>query len=325
MTIPEIPRRAAAALLVAAALVACDRQVAAPEPDRGDAATLDDIPMLSNSPLARSRYILCKTGSWADFQYTTSTSTDGVNFSAPQTFTIHLENGECAEILNTTEFPYGIVEVTETGAEPGFELDRIATRTTGDVNFVDQVRVVRGVNTVLDTIFHSTTPTGMRNKKTTFINLPGDDPPPPPPPPSLPGRMTGGGNLQLGDIKITRGFTIHCDITLSNNIEINWPGYRWHLDKPITSAYCLDDPAHDEEHPVAGFDTFIGAGVGRLNGVDGSRLEFIFVDSGEPGGSNDIAGFQIWDADNNLVLDVPAQFLTKGNVQAHEDQPHRNK
>ena len=137
--------------------------------------------------------------------------------------------------------------------------------------------------------------------------------------------MTGGINLDVNGVRVTGGFTVHCDITLSNNIEINWGQNRWHLDKPIRTAYCLDDPAHDEENPEAGFDTFIGTAVGRLNGVDGSRLRFIFVDSGEPGGRNDMVGFEIYDAANNLVLNVPAQYTRSGNIQAHEDQPHRNK
>ena len=140
------------------------------------------------------------------------------------------------------------------------------------------------------------------------------------------GRMTGGGGqtVAIGDIYVTRGFTIHCDITLSNNLEINWPGNKWHLDKPLTSADCIDDPAVSPEPPPAPFDTFIGVGVGRLNGVDGYRVEFTFVDSGEPGGNNDRAQIQIFAPDNSLVLDVPMDFLDNGNLQAHYDQPHGN-
>jgi hypothetical protein len=148
-------------------------------------------------------------------------------------------------------------------------------------------------------------------------------PPPPPPPPPAEGRMTGGGGqLRIDDLYISRGFTIHCDITLSNNIEINWPDNKWHLDKPITSARCIDDPAFDEAPPRAPFNTFIGTAVGRLNGVDGSRLEFTFIDGGEPGKKNDMASLKIWDANDNLVLDVPLSALTHGNIQAHYDQPH---
>ena len=141
------------------------------------------------------------------------------------------------------------------------------------------------------------------------------------------GRMTGGGGQQvtLGDIYVTRGFTIHCDITLSNNVEVNWPGNKWHLDKPLTEAACIDDPNISPEPPPAPFDTFLGRGVGRLNGVDGSRIEFTFIDAGEPGGQNDKAGIRIYDPNGVLVLAVPLSFLTNGNIQAHEDQPHRNR
>jgi hypothetical protein len=140
-----------------------------------------------------------------------------------------------------------------------------------------------------------------------------------------PGRMTGGGGqLTIGNVFISRGFTIHCDITLSNNIEINWPGNKWHLDKPITSALCIDDPTISPTPPDAPFDTFIGTATGRLNGVDGSLLRFIFVDDGERGAVvHDKAQIQIWDAGGNLVLNVPLSVLNKGNIQAHYDQPHK--
>jgi hypothetical protein len=143
------------------------------------------------------------------------------------------------------------------------------------------------------------------------------------------GRMTGGGgSIIIGDILVTKGLTLHCDIVLSNNLEVNWPGNKWHLDKPITSAECIDDPAFSPEPPSAPFDTFIGEAVGRLNGVDGSFIRFTFVDAGEPGGKNDQAGIQIWapGADPTVdapVLNLPLGPTDRGNLQAHFDQPHR--
>lgn len=147
------------------------------------------------------------------------------------------------------------------------------------------------------------------------------------------GRMTGGGGqlvvLDEGgvEVRITRGFTIHCDITLSNNLEINWPDNKWHIDKPLTSARCTDEPDVAPEPPPAPFDTFWGEGFGRLNGVDGSFIRFVFQDAGEPGGSADKAGISIWapGADPDVdepVLFVPFVFLDHGNLQAHFDQPH---
>ncbi len=147
----------------------------------------------------------------------------------------------------------------------------------------------------------------------------------PPPPPSAEGRMTGGGKTTLpGGISITNGFTIHCDIVLSNNLEINWPGNKWHIDKPLTSALCIDDPAIAPAPPQAPFDTFFGEGLGKLNGVDGSLVKFTFVDAGEPG-KNDMIQLQIFDLNNNLVLNVPLTKISNGNFQAHYDQPHKNK
>jgi hypothetical protein len=141
------------------------------------------------------------------------------------------------------------------------------------------------------------------------------------------GRMTGGGNqITLDDVRVSRGFTIHCDITLSNNLEINWPDNKWHIEKPLTRATCLDDPAVDPAPPVAPFDTFIGEGIGRLNGVDGSVVRFTFVDSGEPGGRNDSAEIKVWAPGADPDVDAPvlevSGLLDNGNLQAHYDQPH---
>ena len=138
------------------------------------------------------------------------------------------------------------------------------------------------------------------------------------------GRMTGGGGqVTIGNVFVSRGFTLHCDITLSNNLEINWPNNKWHLDKPITSADCVDDPTVNPAPPPAPFDTFNGEATGRLNGVDGYFIRFTFVDGGEPGGRNDRASILITAPDGSVMLNVPMSALTRGNLQAHEDQPHR--
>jgi len=146
------------------------------------------------------------------------------------------------------------------------------------------------------------------------------------------GRMTGGRNIQVDGAKIggaRGGMTIHCDITLSNNIQVTWgrgqTGNKWHLDKPITSAICIDDPLIDPTPPRAPFDTFIGEGVGRLNNVDGSAIRFTFIDAGEPG-TSDYMEISIWhpgdDPDTDPVYFSAAGFLVGGNIQAHFDQPH---
>ena len=140
------------------------------------------------------------------------------------------------------------------------------------------------------------------------------------------GRFTGGGGQEVAvdNIYVTRGFTLHCDVLLSNNLEINWPGNKWHTDKPFTAVRCEDDPTIGPEPPAAPADTYIGDGTGDLNGVPGARAVVVLKDDGERnGGDHDFMSIQVYDALGNLVLDVPLSRLTNGNIQAHFDQPHR--
>ncbi len=154
------------------------------------------------------------------------------------------------------------------------------------------------------------------------ITLANGEEPPPEQCSFIEGRMTGGGGqIIIGNVFVSRGLTIHCDIVLSNNLEINWPGNKWHIDKPLDAATCIDDPAFNPVPPRAPFDTFIGVGTGSLNGVDGSVVMFTFIDNGEPG-RTDMASIQIFDAGGALVLNVPLSNLDRGNLQAHYDQPH---
>lgn len=144
--------------------------------------------------------------------------------------------------------------------------------------------------------------------------------------PSL-GRFTGGGRqIRLSDgLRVTRGLTIHCDLLLSNNLEINWPtGNKFHMLEHLETVACTDDPNIIQQPPPAPLDTLIGKGTGRYNNVAGYSVEFTLVDAGEPGG-NDQMAIKIYETANpsNVVLDVPLQLLTNGNLQAHYDQPHK--
>ena len=147
-----------------------------------------------------------------------------------------------------------------------------------------------------------------------------------PPPPPLLGRVTGGGQqIVVGGARISRGFTLHCDIVLANNLEINWhDGNNFHITRPLTSAECFYDPDFDPRPPVAPINTFIGVASGRLNGVDGATAYITLIDDGESG-KNDLAKIQVYDRNNVLVLDVPLSFLDHGNIQMHYDQPHGSK
>ena len=158
------------------------------------------------------------------------------------------------------------------------------------------------------------------------------------------GRLTGGG-FQLGvfipgigDVRVSRGLTIHCDVRLSNNIEINWPDNKWHITKEQIRIFCSDDPDIEPDPPAAPVDTFEGFALGSLNHVDGSVLCFTFKDAGEPGKDVDMTAFKIFPPgavnfnggprhnpcdEGGAVLDFPLTTIDGGNLQAHEDQPHR--
>lgn len=139
------------------------------------------------------------------------------------------------------------------------------------------------------------------------------------------GRFTGGGNqIRVGAVRVTRGLTIHCDLVLSNNLEVNWGGNKFHMTEHLTTVACTDDPAIIQAPPAAPLDTLIGVGTGRYNNTNGFTIEFTLVDYGEPG-SDDQMRIYIYETANpaNVVLDVPLQLLSGGNLQAHYDQPHK--
>jgi len=132
------------------------------------------------------------------------------------------------------------------------------------------------------------------------------------------GRMTGGGsNFTASGVRITKGFEIHCDLSTPNNIQVNWPGNRFHLTS-LAGAVCTEDPDITQAPPEAPFDTFTGDGTGKLNGDEGATIHFVFVDAGEPG-SSDTAAIQIRDLSSSLVLDLPTTLLDRGNLQVHDD------
>jgi hypothetical protein len=134
------------------------------------------------------------------------------------------------------------------------------------------------------------------------------------PRPPVEGRMTGGGSV-FGS-QVTHGFELYCDAGMGpNNLEVNWgKGDKFHLEN-LTVGWCWDDPNINERPPVAGFDTYVGSGTGRYNGVSGANIRFEFTDAGEPG-KNDLAVINVIDAGGNVVLSVSGN-LKNGNHQAH--------
>jgi len=140
------------------------------------------------------------------------------------------------------------------------------------------------------------------------------------------GRFTGGGwQLRVDDARIRRGLTIHCDLQLSNNLEVNWPGHRFHMTEHLETVACTDDPNIIQFPPDAPLDTLKGVGTGRYDNEDGYTIEFELQDHGEPGRGVDKMAIKIYETTNpgNVVLDKALQVITGGNLQAHYDQPHK--
>lgn len=297
-----------------AAFAALTLALAACGAEEGPGAALSLAPSFSVTAegAAAGELVLCK--------YTNTPTSDLFDFAVSSTggrvpgsghFTLSSDQDftagpECAVVWRATNDGAVVVTIEEE-VQPGWELYRIVS--TDGLSLEPAPNPVQiTVNSAVGTVVF-------------FKNRPV-------PVDMAPGRMTGGGSqFTVGGVRVTRGFTIHCDITLSNNVEINWEGHRWHLDKPLTSAICIDDPAVEPAPPPAPFDTFVGEGWGRLNNVDGSFLRFTFVDSGEPGGRNDRATIRVWAPGANPLTDAPVLsvdgFLDRGNLQAHYDQPHR--
>ncbi|MCB1984082.1 MAG: hypothetical protein H6936_06340 [Burkholderiales bacterium] len=137
------------------------------------------------------------------------------------------------------------------------------------------------------------------------------------------GRFTGGGNLHVDGVRVTGGLTIHCDLLLSNNLQLNWNGKHFHMTEHLTTIQCSDDPEIDQVPPNAPLDTLIGVGTGRYQNQDGYTIEFTLVDAGEPGTLDEIA-IRIYNTSTGkIVLNVPRQHIDGGNLQAHYDQPHK--
>jgi hypothetical protein len=92
----------------------------------------------------------------------------------------------------------------------------------------------------------------------------------------------------------------------------------------LKTVECSDDPAIIQAPPVAPLDTLIGVGTGRYSNTEGYTIEFTLRDYGEPG-TDDQMAIKINETakPSNVVLNVPLQKLSGGNLQAHFDQPHK--
>jgi hypothetical protein len=211
------------------------------------------------------------------------------------------------------------IEITTNGPNGSTQvLNNILDSISGDEfdNFVITVTVPAGATTVTVQAF-SQDRLNLGSLPASFDWLAAGFSLEPTPTPGAVGRMTGGGSVFTVDgIRVTRGFQIHCDLRAPNNLEVNWDGgNNFHLTQ-LTSAVCTDTPAI-EEPPSAPFDTFTGAGIGKLNNQPGASIQFIFVDKGEPG-NEDTALIRIFDPNGVQVLEVSG-LMDRGNIQAHRD------
>jgi hypothetical protein len=143
------------------------------------------------------------------------------------------------------------------------------------------------------------------------------------------GRFTGGGKLVVSNtLTVTKGFEVECDLDPAHeNLELNWTGgNHFHMDT-ITSANCTKPGIPNP--PTAMVNKIVATGTGSYNGVEGYTVEFTLIDNGEPG-TFDAAGFVVCQTANplscagstNVVLNIPVQTVTTGNIQAHLDQGH---
>lgn len=140
--------------------------------------------------------------------------------------------------------------------------------------------------------------------------------------PCATGRFTGGGFQVISDggveVKVTRGFEVHCDNLLTNNFEVNWAGgNNFHMDKNALQNVVCTRPV-DPVPPEAPVSRITASSSGQCNGAP-ATLSFILEDHGEPG-SNDRAELIISGA---CSLNLTLRNLDGGNIQAHFDQPHK--
>lgn len=139
------------------------------------------------------------------------------------------------------------------------------------------------------------------------------------------GRMTGGGSIFCGDIRVTHGFELHCDPAVGpDNLEINWADHQFHL-TGVTGVECINDPTIAPPPPNAPFDTMILTGTGRLDGVDGAHIYVKLTDAGEPGTSDTLTvAIDPPGSGGASIINCGPELLTFGNQQAHRETGSNN-
>jgi hypothetical protein len=235
----------------------------------------------------------------------------GTQYTITYTFTLTC-NGPAQLVTGSTMFTATAAsqQVTANGTWPGAPLGTNCTVSLGSATLTSS---------------GSTVPITINGSASASLNCGGVDE-----------RMTGGGSVLIDlntaqnpntevaisgvadPTRVTHGYEIHCGNPppKNNNIEVNWPGHHFHLET-LTLGTCVCDPALlAPANPDAGFNEFIGAGTGKLDGVEGASIVFDFTDQGEPG-TNDTEQITIFDPGGNIVLTFTTTNITFGNQQAH--------
>ena len=240
------------------------------------------------------------------------------NGSIDTTFTVSLSNGQCQDIWSDVGIGRDIVTVTEQ-VPTGYSASFVRSVVLGGVITTDPS--VAG-NVAVGPVAHADVGTLV-----VFTNTagPGETDP-------GTGRFTGGGSLDLANgISLSNGLTLHCDLKLSNNLEVNWKdaqgnSHKFHIDEHFLTVACTDAPNILQPPPDAPLDTLIGKATGTFdNGPDSYTVEFTFVDGGEGKGAIDRVALRIFKTStpSTVVLNFPLTDIIKGNLQAHFDQPHK--
>jgi len=114
---------------------------------------------------------------------------------------------------------------------------------------------------------------------------------------------------------VTHKFDLHCGVSPRlNNLEVNWEANYFRLDV-LTHIESWYDPNVDPTPPSVGCYKLYGWGYGKLNGVSGYYIEFMFTDTGGLG-STDWTGIFIKDPNGKTVIEVYG-FLASGDHQAY--------
>lgn len=137
------------------------------------------------------------------------------------------------------------------------------------------------------------------------------------------GQMTGSGNIVADGVLSTHSFALSCDAANSGqNLDISWSGVSKNGKKGgkkdqnkfrlsgLTTADCINDPMVAQTSPAAGFNTFVGGGVGTCNG-EPAEISFVFTE-----GAKDTAEYHI---SGGCTLAVVETDVTGGKQQARKN------